>query len=115
MTQLREQVHAPVAGPPAKYSVRHPERRVAVVGILVALLGVYLQAAPDDWLLGGLGEPWYLGAYVLAGLFLAATFAWLARRSFLEDDAYTPAVLTGIVLALVALASAVIFAIIWFV
>ncbi len=115
MTQLREQVHVEPAGPPAKYSVRHTERWFGVAGLLVALVGVYLRSAPSDWAFGGLGEGWYLGAFALAGLFLAANFAWLARRCFLEDDGYTPPVLTGIVLALASLASAVIFLIIWIV
>lgn len=115
MTQLREQIHVEAAGPPAKYSVRRTERWLGALGLLAAAAGVYLRSAPDDWVFGGLGAGWYLGAFALAGLFLAANFAWLARRCFLEDDDYTPAVLTGIVLALASLASAVVFLTIWFV
>lgn len=115
MTQLREQVHVEITGPADKYRVNRREWWPGAIGILAAATGVYMRSAPDTWLFGGLGEGWYLGAFALAGLFLAASFAWLARRSFLEDDGYSPTVLTGIVLALVSLTCAVVFLITWIV
>lgn len=115
MTQLREQVHVEVTKPPSMYSKRRRDLWLGAIGVAAAAAGVYMQTASSTWLFGGLDEGWHLGAYVLAGLFLAATFAMLARRSFLEDDAYTPTVQFRIVLALVSLACAVIFTVSWFV
>ena len=68
---------------------------LGVVGVLAAAVGAYMFYVPANWVLAGLAESWYLGMFVGAGLFLAATFGVFARRMYLADRSWTTQVVFG--------------------
>jgi predicted outer membrane lipoprotein len=67
---------------------------------------------PTDWFLGGSAEAWYFGLFIGAGVLLAAAFGLFAQKAFVDDHMFTTRVTVATVLALVALAGAVTFAVI---
>jgi hypothetical protein len=68
---------------------------------------------PTDWFLGGLAEGWYLGMFVGAGVLLAAAFGLFARGMLREDRVWTTRVIAMTILAVLAVAGAVTFGLIW--
>ena len=88
------------------------EMVLGILGVLAAGVGAWMYYVPADWFLGGLVEGWYFGMFIAAGLLLAAAFGRFARMTYIDDQAYTVPVVVGTVLALVALAAAITFAVI---
>lgn len=86
---------------------------LGIVGVLAAAVGAWMYYVPADWWLGGLVEGWYFGMFVAAGLLLAAAFGIYAGKAFTDDNALTFRVVTGTVLALLALGGAITFGLIW--
>jgi hypothetical protein len=84
-----------------------------VIGVMAAAVGAYMYYAPTNWILSGLVEHWYFGMFTGAGVLLAIAFGVYARKAFLDDKRYSVRVVTGVVLAVAALAAAVTFALIW--
>jgi hypothetical protein len=83
------------------------------VGVLTAGVGAWMYYVPADWFLGGLAEAWYLGMFTGAGLLLAAAFGLFARGMLREDRFRTTRVTVMTTIAILALAGAVTFALIW--
>jgi hypothetical protein len=99
---------------------RMPSRRstivewtIGIVGLLAAGLGAWMYYVPADWFLGGLAAGWYLGLFVAAGLLLAIAFGLAARGMLREDRGWTARVTVMTVLAVLAVAGAVTFGLIW--
>lgn len=112
MTLLQEQKRIEITRTPVL--VRHvTEWVMGVVGALAAVVGAYMYYAPTDWFLADLAEAWYLGMFVGAGILLAAAFGVFARKAYLGDRSWTGQTIFTSGLAIVALAGAVTFAVIW--
>lgn len=86
---------------------------IGIVGLLAAGVGAWMYFVPTTWFLGGLAAGWYLGMFVGAGVLLALAFGLAARGMLREDGAWTTGVTVMALLALIALAGAVTFALIW--
>ena len=65
------------------------------------------------WFLGGLAEGWYLGMFVGAGLLLAAAFGLVARDMVRDDGVWTTRSFLTAAIAVLALAAAVVFGLVW--
>ena len=89
------------------------EWTIGIVGLLTAAVGTWMYYVPADWFLGGLAEAWYLGMFVGAGVLLAIAFGLGARGMLREDRVWTTRVTVMTALAVVALAGAVTFGLIW--
>lgn len=89
------------------------EWTIGIVGLLAAGVGAWMYYVPADWFLGGLAEAWYLGLFVGAGVLLAAAFGLIARGMLREDLGWTARVTAMTVLAVLAVAGAVTFGLIW--
>jgi hypothetical protein len=85
---------------------------VGIAGVLAAGVGAWMYYVPADWFLGGLAEGWYFGMAIAAGLLLAAAFGLFARRTYVEDQAWTTQVVVATALALAGVAAAITFAVI---
>jgi hypothetical protein len=86
---------------------------IGIVGVLAAGVGAWMYYVPTDWFLGGLAEGWYLGMFVGAGVLLAAAFGLFARGMLREDRIWTTRVIVMTILAVLAVAGAVTFGLIW--
>jgi hypothetical protein len=111
VTLLQEKPRTEITRMPVKS--HFTEWVFGVIGVVAAAVGAYMYYAPSDWFLSGLVEHWYFGMFTGAGVLLAMAFGIFARKAFLEDRRYSTRVVTGLVLAVAALAAAVTFAIIW--
>ncbi|MGH8928356.1 MAG: hypothetical protein ACRDWH_08400, partial [Acidimicrobiia bacterium] len=110
-TLLQEQARREITRTPIRHHVT--EWVLGVIGALAAAVGAYLYYAPADWFLAGVAEAWYLGLFVGAGLFLATALGVLARKVFIEHQGWMIQSMVYTGLALLALAGAVFFAVIW--
>jgi nitrate reductase gamma subunit len=97
---------------PVRRRSRVVEVTLMTIGALVALVGVYFQFAPSSWWLAHFSEAYHLGSYILGGLTLAAGFGVFADRAMDEDGRASTRVTTGMVLAIIAGAGAVIAALV---
>jgi hypothetical protein len=86
---------------------------LGIAGVLAAGVGAWMYYVPTDWFLGGLVEGWYLGMFVGAGVLLAAAFGLFARGMLREDRIFTTRVTVMTVIAVLALAGAITFGLIW--
>lgn len=112
MTLLQERMRTEITRTPGV--VRHvTEWVMGVVGALAAVAGAYLYYAPTNWFLADLAESWYLGMFIGAGVLLAAAFGVFAHKAYLGDRSWTGQAMFTTGLAIVALAGAVTFAVIW--
>jgi hypothetical protein len=84
-----------------------------VIGALVAAFGLYTFLAPASWWLADLAEGWYLGSFVVGGVILSAGFGFLGAGMRDQDGIWTARAVTSMLLAALALAGAVTFAVIW--
>jgi len=89
------------------------EWTMGIAGALAAGVGAWMYYVPADWLIGGLAEAWYLGFFVGAGVLLAIAFGLIARGMLREDRGFTARVTALTVLAVLAVAGAVTFGLIW--
>ncbi len=110
MTTLHERQTAGLARVPTR--TRISEWTLGVVGVLAAALGAWMYYVPTDWFLGGLAEAWYLGMFIGAGVLIALAAGMYARQMFRVDHAWTARVVVTTLVAVLALAAAVVFAII---
>ncbi|MGH8871329.1 MAG: hypothetical protein ACRDWS_05085 [Acidimicrobiia bacterium] len=86
---------------------------IGIVGVLTAGVGASMYYVPTTWFLGGLAEGWYLGMLTGAGVLLAVAFGLFARGMLREDRVWTMRVNVMTVLAVLAVAGAVTFGLIW--
>jgi hypothetical protein len=86
---------------------------LGILGVVAAGVGAWMYYVPATWFLGGLAEGWYLGMFVGAGLLLAAAFGLFARHILREDGLWTTQSVMATVLAVLALAGAIFFALVW--
>jgi hypothetical protein len=89
------------------------EWTMGIAGVLAAGIGAWMYYVPADWFLGGLAEAWYLGFFVGAGVLLAGAFGLIARGMLREDRGFTARVTAMTALAVLAVAGAVTFGLIW--
>ncbi|HKZ28157.1 MAG TPA: hypothetical protein VJ482_00785 [Acidimicrobiia bacterium] len=80
---------------------------LAVVGFVCLAAGAYLLFAPEDWWLGDLVEAWHMSAFIIGGVLVMTGLGMYANERYREDGHWTARVVTGAVVALVALAGAV--------
>lgn len=111
MTTLMERGTTEITRMPQRSRVT--EWVLGILGAVTAGVGVWMYYVPTDWFLGGLAEGWYLGAFVGAGLLLAAAFGLFARRILQEDREWTIQSVMATGLAVLALAGAVVFGLVW--
>ena len=112
MTLLQERTRTEITRTPV--IVRHvTEWVMGVIGALAAVVGVYMFYAPTNWFLANLAEGWYFGMFIGAGILLAAAFGVFARKAYLGDRSWTGQAMFTTGLAILALAGAVTFAVIW--
>lgn len=111
MTTLLERPTTEIA--PMPYRSRITAWVVGAIGALAAGVGAWMFYVPTTWFLGGLTEAWYLGMLTGGGLLLAIAFGLVARGMLREDRELTGRVIVMTVLAILALASAAVFALIW--
>ncbi len=107
MPEILEQeqtVHAPTAPPTRSRAI---EFTLAILGFLFLGAGAYLLFAPDSWWLGDLAEAWHLSAFIVGGVLVMTGLGVYANESYLEDGHWSARVVTGMVVALLALAGAV--------
>src|SRR5690606_32311987 len=81
------------------------------LGLLAAAVGAWMYFVPADWFLGGLAEAWHLGMFTGAGALLAAAFGLFAYEVRKDEERWTTAASTAAVVATLALAAAVTFAV----
>jgi|SRR5690554_6854436 VIT1/CCC1 family predicted Fe2+/Mn2+ transporter len=113
MTQLRERPVTEITRTPTRK--RTTEKVVGILGLLAAAVGAWMYFVPADWFLGGLAEAWHLGMFTGAGALLAAAFGLFAYEVRKDEERWTTAAITAAVVATLALAAAVTFAVIWIV
>lgn len=111
MTTLLERPKAEVTRMPRRSPI--VEWTLGIVGLLAAGVGAWMYYVPADWFLGGLVEGWYLGMFVGAGILLATAFGLFARTMLKEDHGWTARVTSITLFAVLALAGAVTFGLIW--
>jgi hypothetical protein len=111
VTALRERPMTEVTRMPTRRS-RVTELTTGIVGVLAAGVGAWMYYVPTDWFLGGLGEGWYFGMFIAAGLLLGAAFGLFARMTYVDDPVWSTSVVASTVLALAALGGAITFAVI---
>ena len=107
MPEILEQEQAtrfPTAPPTRSRAI---EFTLAILGFLILAAGAYLFFAPDDWWLGDLVEAWHMSAFIIGGVLVMTGLGVYANESYLEDGRWTARVVTGAVVALLALAGAV--------
>lgn len=112
MTALIEKPMTEVTRMPVRRS-HATEWVLGVVGAVVAGIGAWMYYVPTDWFLGGLVEGWPFAMFIGAGILLAAAFGLFAWKAYQDDRGGTTAVVLGSLMALVALAGAITFAVIW--
>jgi hypothetical protein len=86
---------------------------LGLIGVVAAGVGVWMYYVPTTWFLGGLAEGWYLGMFVGAGLLLAAAFGLVARDMVRDDGVWTTRSFLTAAIAVLALAAAVVFGLVW--
>jgi hypothetical protein len=86
---------------------------LGIIGVVAAGVGVWMYYVPTTWFLGGLAEGWYLGMFIGAGLLLAAAFGLFAQRILREDGLWTTQTVVATGMAVLALAAAIFFALVW--
>jgi hypothetical protein len=86
---------------------------MGIAGVLAAGVGAWMYYVPATWFLGGLAEGWYLGMFVGAGLLLAAAFGLVARDMVRDDGVWTTRSFLTAAIAVLALAAAVVFGLVW--
>jgi hypothetical protein len=111
VTTLRERQTAEVTRMPRRSYIT--EWVIGIAGVLAAGVGTWMYYVPTDWFLGGLVEGWYLGTFAGAGVLLAAAFGLFARSMLKEDRIRTTRVIVMTTLAVLAVAGAVTFGLIW--
>jgi len=111
VTTLHERQKAEVTRMPQRSYIT--EWVIGIVGVLAAGVGAWMYYVPTDWFLGGLVEGWYLGMFVGAGVLFAAAFGLFARGMLRDDRIWTTRVIVMTTLAVLALAGAVTFGLIW--
>jgi len=111
VTTLLERPEAEVIRMPRRS--RPIEWVLGIAGVLAAAVGAWMYYVPATWFLGGLGEAWYLGLFVGAGLLLAAAFGLFARRMLREDGVWTTQATAATIVVVLALAAAVFFGLVW--
>jgi hypothetical protein len=111
VTTLLERQTAEVTRMPRRS--RLVEWVMGIAGVLAAGVGAWMYYVPTDWFLGGLAEGWYLGLFVGAGLLLAAAFGLFARDVLREEGVWTTQSFLATTIAILALAGAVVFGLVW--
>jgi hypothetical protein len=111
VTALRETPRTELTRMPTRRS-ELTEWVIGISGVLAAGVGVWMYYVPADWFLGGLGEVWYLGMFIAAGLLLAAAFGLFARMDYVDDPVWSMGVIVPTVLAVATLGGAIAFALI---
>ncbi|HEU4915656.1 MAG TPA: hypothetical protein VFV13_03750 [Acidimicrobiia bacterium] len=111
MTTLLERDTAEITRVPERSGVT--EWVLGILGVVAAGVGLWMYYVPTTWFLGGLAEGWYLGAFVGAGLLLAAAFGLFARRILHEDGVWTTQSVMATGLSVLALAGAIVFGLVW--
>ncbi len=100
------------------------ERWIAAVGAIVALLGVWLGAGPDDGSLtivawdvdvAGLSDLWYQGLVVAGLVIIGVAFALTGRKLRRRDGFWSAAAEWALVMAVVSAGAAVAFGVAWIV
>ncbi len=110
MTTLRERQTADLGRVPRR--TRVVEWTLGIVGLLAAAVGAWMYFVPADWFLGGLAEAWYFGVFIAAAALIAVAATAFARQMFIADHGWTARVITATLVAVLAAAAAVVFAVI---
>jgi hypothetical protein len=100
----QEQIQAPIAPPARSKAI---EFTLAILGFVVLAAGAYLLFAPDNWWLGEAVEAWHLGAFIIGSVLVMTGLGVYANEGYLEDGRWTARVVTGALVAVLALAGAV--------
>jgi hypothetical protein len=107
MPEILEQeqsIRVPTAPPTRSRAI---EFTLAILGFLCLGAGAYLLFALEDWWLGDLADAWHLGAFIIGGVLVMTGLGVYANESYLEEGRWSARVITGAVVALLALAGAV--------
>lgn len=102
MTMLRERPMTEVTRTPERFPV--PEMVAGIIGLAAMALGAWMYFVPAAWVLGGLGEAWYIGMLGGGGVLLASAFGFAARRALRHESRWSDTAVTRTILALLALA-----------
>lgn len=105
LDQTRAAGRAPTVPPVRSRAI---EFTLVILGVLVAAAGAYLLFAPEDWWLGDAAEAWHLSAFIVGGVLMMTGLGVYANESFIEDGRWSARVVTGAMVALLALAGAVV-------
>jgi hypothetical protein len=119
MTILNEKTQVPVMREPLAHVV---EWVMGLVGTVAAGIGLLIYHGPDpleffgwEWTTADLDAAWPLSLIIVGGLMLASAFAIFSSREYAHHGEGDLRVITGSVLALLALAGAITYFVIWLV
>lgn len=119
MTISREKIRVPVMREPLAHVV---EWVMGVVGTIAAGIGLLIYHGPEtldlfgwEWNTAGLDLAWPFSLIVLGGLMLASAFAIFSSREYAHHGEGDLRVVTGSILALLSLAGAITYFVIWLV
>jgi len=101
----QEQLTTVPTAPPSRS--RAIEFSLAILGFIVLAAGAYMLFALEEWWLGDLAAAWHLGAFIIGGVLVMTGLGVYANESYLEDGRWSARVITGAVVAVLALAGAV--------
>lgn len=101
----QEQLTRFPTAPPSRS--RAIEFSLAILGFIVLVAGAYMLFALEDWWLGDLAAAWHLSTLIIGGVLVMTGLGVYANESYLEDGFWSARVITGAVVAVLALAGAV--------
>lgn len=111
MSQLQMREHVAVEHLPRMFRHRTVDYTLMVVGALIAAFGAYTYLVPSSWVLAGLSAAWYLSAFIVGGVLLAAGFGLLGASIRDRTGVWTTPAITSFALGMLALAGAVVAAV----
>lgn len=111
MSQLQTRERVAVEHLPRMFRNRTVDYTLMVVGALVAAFGAYTYFAPSAWVFAGLSAAWYLSAFIVGGVLLAAGFGLLGASIRDRTGVWTTPAITSFALGMLALAGAVVAAV----
>ena len=120
MVMLREDRRVEFAPPNRRNALI--EWSVGLVGALAVIVGAWMYHGPaggeprvlwKEFDVSGPSEAWPLGLSIVGGLLAFAGFGTMARRMFFRDDEYTAPIVTGTLVAIAGLVTAVAYLVAW--
>ena len=102
--EQEQKTRVPTAPPTRSRAI---EFTLALLGFLCLAAGAYLLFALEDWWLGDVVAAWHLGAFIVGGVLVMTGLGVYANESYLEDGHWSARVVTGTMIAVLALAGAI--------